>query len=101
MKEHRKEVGQQEGRKYQKHKETVTVGTEQIGNHRPRQRRKTHHQLGRCKNATVTARESDRTTRWIREAVDSLEEPRSYDQRRGRLPVGSRLRQFTAALADV
>jgi len=72
MKEHRKEVEQQEGRKYtgstkrqsqsEQNKSAITdhVNTE-------------NHVIKRDE-ATVIARESDRTTRWIREAVKIRQE---------------------------
>jgi len=48
MKEHRKEVEQQEGRKYTRSTERQSQSeAEQIGYHRPRQHRESRHQLGR------------------------------------------------------
>ena len=45
--------------------------------------------------ATIIGRESDRTTRWIREAVKIRQESQDVMNRNEGLPVVSRLRRFT------
>jgi len=88
MKEHRKEVELHEGKKYtrstrkqsqsEQNKSAITDYVN-IENH-----------IIDWKKATIIGRESDRTTRWIREAVKIR-----HEQERGGLPAVPRLQRLT------
>ena len=67
MKEHRKEVEQQEGRKYTR--STKRQSQSEQNKSAMTDHVNTENHVINWDEATVIARESDRTTRWIREAV--------------------------------
>jgi len=86
MKEHRKEVEQQEGRKYVKSTKRQSQSEQNKSSITDHVNTESH--VINWDKATVIARESDRTTQWIRETVKIRQESQGV-MNRGRLRVES------------